>query len=82
MGRVRGDSLFVQFKAVYETKNSIYMVMEFIDGKPLINLDYPEQYTKSSRFKIMNQLLLALQRLENLKIVHRDIKHDNILLTP
>ena len=53
MRRVRGNSLFIQFLEIFETKNSIYMVLEFIEGSPLLDLDYPAHYPVGDRFAIM-----------------------------
>ena len=39
MLRVRGHRRFVEYEGLYETANSVYMVMELIEGAPVLDLD-------------------------------------------
>ena len=81
MRRVRGNALFVQFWGVFETKNSVYLILEHIEGRDLIDIDNPAIYKQQERFKVMGQLFSALGHLRDLRIAHRDLKHDNILIS-
>ncbi|XP_052025356.1 sperm motility kinase Y-like [Apodemus sylvaticus] len=66
---------------VTETKKSIYLVMEFVEGQQLY------QYIKNSGHieedearKIFKQLIAAVSYCHEHGIVHRDLKPDNILI--
>ena len=67
---------------VYESKNSVYLVCEYIPGESLSSL-----LEKSKDFLTVDQIkavtkgvLNALAHLEETGIVHRDIKPDNIMV--
>ncbi|KAI8906340.1 kinase-like domain-containing protein, partial [Gorgonomyces haynaldii] len=65
----------------FETKDKIYMQMEFVDGGELfdriVNLGfYGEEDAKS----IVKNILDAVQYLHNAGIVHRDLKPENLLM--
>ena len=77
----------VKFYTSFEKDNMIYIVIEYIDGK---NLDEIISEAKEKKtylpeklvWKIMLDLLSGLTYLhEEVKIIHRDIKPDNILIT-
>ena len=77
----------VKFYTSFEKDNMMYIVIEYIDGK---NLDEIISEAKEKKtylpeklvWKIMLDLLSGLTYLhEEVKIIHRDIKPDNILIT-
>ena len=81
MRAVLGQPHFVQLKAIFETENSIYIVMEYIQGEPLMDLEEKmNPFKPEKRLKILQQLLEAQIILADLSIVHRDLKPDNVLL--
>ncbi len=59
----------------------LYLVMEFIDGKPLSQLMIKEKQVDPKRaVNITSQIAEALEAAHRLGIVHRDLKPDNIML--
>ena len=68
---------------VYETGNSLYMVLEYVDGMTL------ENYLKINQGKInyeqrrliMKMLIKALGDLEKQGILHRDLKPENVMIS-
>jgi tetratricopeptide (TPR) repeat protein len=55
-----------------------YLVMEYIDGRPLLSFSGPLR----SKLHLFLQLCQALQYAHSNLIVHRDLKPANILVTP
>ncbi len=58
-----------------------YLVMEYIEGQPLI--DYCQQHTLPirERLRLFEQICAAVQHAHQKLVVHRDIKPANILVT-
>lgn len=59
-----------------------YLVMEYIDGRPL--LDYAREHDLSveQRVRLFRDILSAVAFAHQKLIVHRDLKPSNILITP
>lgn len=65
----------VTFHGAYETKNSLYLSMEYAKGITLESfLRKKMEITVSQRRLILKGLLMGLKELTRLRIVHRDIK--------
>ncbi|MCI0486249.1 MAG: SUMF1/EgtB/PvdO family nonheme iron enzyme [Blastocatellia bacterium] len=61
---------------------TLYIAMEFIDGKPLSSLLTQERQLPPERaIHITNQIAQALSAAHALDIVHRDLKPDNVMIT-
>ena len=69
----------ISFEEVSETKNSLYIIMEYLEGSTLMDLANLEIPIKTERIKLMKELLQVASYLETQKIIHRDIKPDNLL---
>ncbi|MGN6110120.1 MAG: nSTAND1 domain-containing NTPase, partial [Kofleriaceae bacterium] len=79
--RCQHDNIVVIYE-VGEHNNSPYIVLEFLNGKPLTTLTENGQrlpYTRA--VEIMCSILRALQCAHEQGIVHRDLKPDNIFIT-
>lgn len=57
----------------------LFLVMEFLDGRPLSNLPTPDVEAKWV-LELMVQVCAALEVAHELGIVHRDLKPDNIFV--
>ncbi len=70
----------------YETtlidrNGQLYLVMEYIDGKPLKHyLDKGARLAEADLLKMADRLLDGLSAIHKLGIVHRDISPDNIMI--
>jgi len=79
--RCQHDNIVVIYE-VGEHNGSPYIVLEFLNGKPLTHLTENSQrlpYTRT--VEIMCSILRALQCAHEQGIVHRDLKPDNIFIT-
>jgi serine/threonine protein kinase len=79
--RCQHDNIVVIYE-VGEYHGSPYIVLEFLNGKPLTHLTENGQrlpYTRT--VEIMCAILRALQCAHEQGIVHRDLKPDNIFIT-
>ena len=68
--------------AIEEADDHVFIVMEYVDGQSLKDLIRSGSLTEADAFKLARQILDALGAAHELDIVHRDIKSDNILITP
>ena len=65
----------------FEENNTVYIVMEFIDGKTLCKILEEEGTLPENRIKrYFLQLAYALKIIHGNDILHRDIKPDNIII--
>jgi serine/threonine-protein kinase len=63
-------------------KSRMYMVLEYVDGRPLRSLLQAGPLPRAQALSIARQLLGALVYLHEQGIVHRDIKPENVLVLP
>jgi serine/threonine protein kinase len=67
----------------FDTNNTAYVVMEYIEGKTLKEFTIEHGFVSQDlAIPIIKQLLDAVEEVHNMGMLHRDIKPDNILLTP
>ena len=64
---------------VCETQNSIYMVMELLEGGHLLNKIQDKKLTEEDIMVMIQGLLEGIQYLHSKDIMHRDLKPENIL---
>lgn len=66
---------------IHESKNSIYLVMEMLEGGELVHKISEEKMLKQEEIrKIIGNLVSALAYLEEKRIMHRDLKPENLIL--
>ncbi|KAG1148858.1 hypothetical protein G6F38_003191 [Rhizopus arrhizus] len=65
----------------FEDDDHYYIVMEYHETMDLFDyIEYNERVDESNVRKIFKQLALAVQHLHSHRIVHRDIKDENVVL--
>ncbi len=79
----------VQVQEVVQTADAPYLVMEYLDGRPLSALRSSEALTPSMLMTVISESLIGLHHAHELRdfdgtaleIVHRDVSPHNVFLT-
>src|SRR6202162_3174581 len=58
-----------------------YLVMEYIDGMPILDCEKPQALPPAEALRIARQIAAALEAAHSKGIIHRDLKPGNILAT-
>lgn len=66
----------VRANETYEHRNRIYIVMELCSGGDLYSRD---PYTEEQAARIISSILSAIAYMHSKKILHRDLKYENVL---
>lgn len=69
------------YDSIYEPPNNLYIFLEYADGQDLSK--YMEKNPKMSKNQILNifsQIIFGLSYIHSKKIIHRDLKCENIFL--
>ncbi len=59
-----------------------YLIMEYIDGKPITTYCQDNNLSLDERIKLFRKVLSAVQHAHESLVIHRDLKPDNIFVTP
>ncbi|XP_069388796.1 serine/threonine-protein kinase Nek5 isoform X2 [Paralichthys olivaceus] len=74
----------VSFSASFEERGSLYIVMEYCDGGDMmkkINMQRGVPFTEEQIISWFVQISLGLKHIHDRKILHRDVKTQNIFLS-
>lgn len=71
----------VKLFEIYEDTHKIYMILELMKGKDLYSAIKNKTFKEKEIFEIFSQILSGLTFLHEHKIMHRDLKPDNILFS-
>jgi calcium-dependent protein kinase len=71
----------MSLEEIHESKNSIYLVLELLEGGELLNyISNSSGLTIRDYSRVMKCILEALAYMADKKIMHRDLKPDNMIL--
>ncbi|CAD8120685.1 unnamed protein product [Paramecium sonneborni] len=79
MRRLNQENL-VHLHEAYETQNSIYFVMDLLQGGELLTRAKVYPYSTEALQQIMYNFIKALVHIHSKKCIHRDLKPENLLL--
>jgi hypothetical protein len=71
----------VKYIGCYTQQDTLWIVMEFMNGGKLTDLLYVTKFTEPQIASICKECLKALKYLHDIHRIHRDIKSDNVLLS-
>jgi calcium-dependent protein kinase len=72
----------LKLEAVYESENSIYVVLELLPGQTLFQAiqERKGHFSKEEVRSITSGLLAGLRHIHSYRVMHRDLKPENIML--
>ena len=75
------QEFIMHLEEIHESKNSIYLVLELLEGGELLNyISHQKKLTLKDCHRIIYCILSALNYMDSKKIMHRDLKPDNMIL--
>jgi serine/threonine protein kinase len=70
----------MKLEGVYETENSIYVILEYLQGQQLNDLIKSGKKLEIDETRtILQNILRGLSHLTKHRIIHRDLKPENIM---
>ena len=73
----------VQLYEVIEAEDAIYLMMEYVEGGDLLDFINSKHYLSERLARnLFTDLLKAVEKCHSVNVVHRDLKCENLLLTP
>ncbi|APR85288.1 Serine/threonine protein kinase [Minicystis rosea] len=82
LGRVRSDRVARVVDFVEDRRFGLVLVMDFVEGEPLANVLEARCLSVEETIELGADIMMAVADLHRVKVVHRDLKPDNIILEP
>ena len=79
--KVLDDPNVLKLFEVYETENSLYLIMDYLAGGPFsARVKRTGKLPEKQALKYLLSILLGIQHLTEKGVMHRDLKPDNIMI--
>jgi hypothetical protein len=72
----------LRYYGCYTRNNLLYLVMEYVNGVELFDLVQPGRLTRDQKTAVLKNIATAISDLHQANLIHRDIKLENIMVTP
>jgi serine/threonine-protein kinase len=82
LGRMRSDRVARVVDFIEDRRFGLVLVMDFVDGEPLARVVESRRLGIEEALDLGVDIVTALCELHRAKVVHRDLKPDNIILEP
>jgi len=82
LGRMRSDRVARVVDFIEDQRFGLVLVMDFVDGEPLARVVEARRLGVEEAVDLGVDIVTALCELHRAKVVHRDLKPDNIILEP
>jgi len=82
LGRMRSDRVARVVDFIEDRRFGLVLVMDFVDGEPLGRVVESRRLGVEEALDLGVDIVTALCELHRAKVVHRDLKPDNIILEP
>ena len=82
LGRMRSDRVARVVDFIEDQRFGLVLVMDFVDGEPLARVVEARRLGVEEAVELGVDIVTALCELHRAKVVHRDLKPDNIILEP
>ena len=71
----------VRYEAHFQTKSSLCLVMEYVDGGDLFQILKTKEYFDEAVVRFyLSEILLSLEYLHRIGLIYRDLKLENIMI--
>jgi len=71
----------VSFRSAYEYKDECWIIMEFLEGGTLTEAKRGHDFAEKEIAFVARELLRGIEHIHSHKLVHRDVKSENIMLS-